>query len=349
VNRFRSDNNAGLCPEALQAIVDVNTGHCDAYGDDEHSGLATAQLRRIFGEPASVWYVSTGTAANTLAIAALTEPWQKVLCHVHSHLNDDESTAPERITRCRVVQIHADSSKLTPGDLEAGFSLRGDVHEPQPGVVTITNPTEFGEVYTPEEVRAVCEAAHTAGFRVHVDGARFANAVAAVGCDPRALSVDAGVDALSFGGSKTGLANGEAVLFFPQGDGRAYERARTVFPFHRKSTGHLVSKHRFISAPLAATLRDSIWLRYAAHANAMADRLSEGLAELGYQMKFATEANGVFVMMAPEVDAALKVRGYVYYPFGDAAWSMFRLMCSFDTEPPDVETLLADAAAAVAR
>ncbi|MHC4274320.1 MAG: threonine aldolase family protein [Planctomycetota bacterium] len=347
---FRSDNNAGLCPEALQALIDASTGQCIAYGDDEHTAAAVAAFRGIFGDAASVWLVVTGTAANTLAIASLTDPWQQVLCHVHSHYNDDESTAPERITHCRTVQIRTDSSKLEPSDIErAGITLRGDVHQPQPGVVSISNPTEFGTVYTPAETAALCETAHAAGFRVHVDGARFANAVAAVGCDPKELSVDAGVDALCFGGTKNGLACSEAVLFFPQGDGRVFEAAAAAFPFHRKSTGHLLSKQRFMSAPFAATLRDGIWLRHAAHANAMAARLSEGLREAGYQLRFPTDANAVFVTLPPVVDKALRDRGYAYYAFGEPGWNLFRLMCSFDTQPAQIDAAVAEARAVLDR
>ncbi len=348
--RFRSDNNAGLCPEAVQAIIDASDGHVAAYGDDPYTEAALAELRRIFGETARAWFVATGTAANTLAVASLTRPWEQVITHVHSHYNDDESTAPERITHCRTVQIRTEASKLEPADLErAGVRGRGDVHQPQPGVMTISNPTEFGTVYRPDEVKALCEAAHAAGYRVHVDGARFANAVAAVGRDPAALAGDAGVDALSLGGTKNGLACGEAVIFFPQGDGRVYEEAIASFAFHRKSTGHLLSKHRFVTAPFAATLRDGVWLRHAGHANDMASRLASGLKTLGYQLRFPAEANGVFVTLSAGVDAVLRERGHAYYRFGDPAWNMYRLMCSFDTTSQQVESLLADARAAIDR
>ncbi len=341
---FRSDNNAGLCAEALGAIIQANDGHCIAYGDDEHTAAAVAEFRRIFGSRTGVWFVATGTAANTLAIASLTEPWQQVLCHVHSHYNDDESTAPERITHCRTVQVRTESSKLQPSDIAGiGVHTRGDVHHPQPGVVTVSNPTEFGTVYTPAELAALCEAAHDAGYRMHVDGARFANAVVALDCEPRALAVDAGIDALSFGGTKSGLAYGEAVLFFAQGDGRAFEAATAAFPYHRKGTGHLLSKHRFVSAPFAATIRDGSWLRHATHANRMAGRLAEGLAALGYQLPFPAEANAVFVTLEPAVDRALRERGHVYFRFGDPAWNLFRMMCSFDTQPADIEAFLSDA------
>jgi threonine aldolase len=346
---FRSDNNAGLCPEALKAILAANDGaHEIGYGDDSFTYRAVEIFQRIFGRDTAVYFVATGTAANTLAIASLTQPWEQVLCHVHSHFNDDESTAPERITHCRVTAIHTDDSKLTPGDIERAAShSRGDVHQPQPGVVTISNTSEFGTVYSPPEVQSICEAAHEAGYRVHVDGARFANAVAACNCDPRELANAAGVDALSFGGTKNGLAFGEAVLFFPQGDGSACKRAVSTFEFHRKGTGHLLSKHRFVSAPFAATLKDGIWLRHARHANAMATLLSDGLARLGIEIRFPPQANGVFVRLPAHVDAALHAKGHGYYPFGDSRWGVSRLMCSFDTTSEDVQSLLADVAAAM--
>ena len=342
---FRSDNNAGLCPEALQAVVAANdASHHIGYGDDALTAQAVGMFQELFGDRTAAFFVATGTAANTLAIASLTEPWQQVLCHAHSHYHDDESTAPERLTHCRLVQIHSESSKLTPDDIaRAAAGSRRDVHQPQPGVLTISNPTEFGTVYTPEQVRSLCEAAHRAGYRVYVDGARFANAVASLGCHPRELTVEAGVDALSFGGTKNGLAFGEAVLFFEQGDGRAYRRAVEAFPYHRKGTGHLLSKHRFVSAPFAATLRDGIWLRHAAHANAMARLLAESLAGLEILPAFEVEANGVFVQLPAHVDAALQAAGHGYYPFGDPHLGLSRLMCSFDTTAEDVRQFVADA------
>ncbi len=347
---FRSDNNAGLCPEAVAAIIEANRGHCAAYGDDDHTAAAVAAFRRIFGPETGVWFVATGTAANTLAIAALTRPWQQVLCHVHSHYNVDESTAPERITQCRTVQIQTDSSKITPQDMaEAGARFRGDLHQPQPGVLTVSNPTEFGTVYSPPEMKALCEAAHGAGYRVHVDGARFANAVAALGCDPRALSVEAGVDALSFGGTKNGLACGEAVLLFEQGDGAAYQAASEALPFLRKSTGHLLAKHRFLTAPFAATLGDGSWLRHAAHANDMVAKLADGLRDLGCTLRFPPETNAVFVELSPEVDGALRRSGHDYFAFGDRQWRLFRFMCSFDTTESQVQMLIGDLEAALGR
>ncbi len=344
MHSFRSDNTAGLCPEAARAVVDANDGsHVDGYGEDVFTERAEAAFRQVFGEDASVWFVATGTAANVLSIASLTEPWQQVVCHRHSHFNDDESTAPERVTHCRTVAVESDPTKVTVADVvRAAPSPRGDVHQPQPGVITISNPSEFGTLYRPDEVASICAIAHEHGYRVHVDGARFANAVAALGCDPRALSVEAGVDALSFGGTKNGLAAGEAVLFFPQDDGAAFERARRVFPYHRKGTGHLLSKHRFISAPFAATLASGAWLRHAAHANAMAARLAAGLSAEGLEPAFPVESNGVFVRLPAAVDARLRARGHGYYPFGDRDQGLSRLMCSFDTRTDDVDVFLGD-------
>jgi threonine aldolase len=344
---FRSDNNAGLCPEAMEAIRLANDGgHEPGYGDDACTRRALAAFHAIFGEQTSVWFVATGTAANTLAIAALTEPWQQVICHAHCHYNFDESTAPERITHCRMVPVSTSGTKLTPTMVaSAATGTRGDVHQPQAGVVSISNPTEFGTVYTPDELRALCDAAHAMGYRVHVDGARFANAVASLGCHPRELAGAAGVDALSFGGTKNGLALGEAVLFFPQGDGSSYQRAVRTFAFHRKGTGHLLSKHRFVSAPFAQVLGEGAWLRHAAHANAMARRLGEGLAARGHPPATVVEANAVFVRWPAAVDACLKAAGHGYYPFAppDAQGrTLFRLMCSFDTQPHEVDAFLAD-------
>ncbi|HRP62456.1 MAG TPA: beta-eliminating lyase-related protein [Phycisphaerales bacterium] len=347
---FRSDNNAGLCPEAMQAIQDANDhSHVIGYGDDAWTARAVDAFKAVFGEGTGVFFVATGTAANTLAIASLTQPWEQVLCHAHSHYNDDESTAPERLTHCRTVQIHPrdEGSKITPEDLaRAASKSRGDVHQAQPGVLTISNTTEFGTVYSPAEVRALCTMAHDAGYRVHMDGARFANAVAALGCHPRELTVDAGLDALSFGGTKNGLAFGEAVLFFPQGDGVVCKRACEVFPFHRKGTGHLLSKHRFVSAPFAATLAGGAWLRHARHANAMAKRLGEGLAAMGLAPRFAVDANAVFVTLPDRVDRALRAAGHGYYGFGEPEWRLSRLMCSFNTDAADVDALLEDARSA---
>lgn len=339
---FRSDNNAGLVPEALEAFaLAARADHAQAYGDDADTARAVRAFRALFGPGAEAFFVATGTAANTLAVASLTRPWQRVLCHDHAHWVKDESTAPERVTQCRAHVVPARGAKLTPEELRQHAKTdRGDVHEPQPGVLTLSNPTEFGATYAPAELRALCDVAHELGFRVHVDGARFANAAAFLGCEPRAIASEAGVDALSFGGTKNGLAYGEAVLFFPQGDGSAFRQAVHDFPFHRKSTGHLLSKHRFVTAPFAASLESGAWLRHAAHANAMALRLLDGLAALGYPPRYPVQSNAVFVCLPDAVVQRVRARGHDFYEFGDPAWKLYRLMTSYDTRPQDVDALL---------
>ncbi len=353
---FRSDNNAGVCPEALEAITSAATGSAVGYGDDELTARARAAFCALFGDRTEAFFVATGTAANTLAIAAMSRPWQRLLCYEQSHLNDDESTAPERFTGCRLTTVEPArerTSKLTPDDLaRAGGATRGDVHQPQPGVFSFSNVTELGEVYTEDETRALCDSAHALGYRVHIDGARFANAVAAradaTGRTPtdtaRALSIDAGVDALSFGGTKNGLALGEAVLFFPQGDGAVAHTAAHDFPYLRKSAGHLLSKHRYVSAPFARTLEDGSWFRHAQHANAMGQRLARGAQDLGYELAFPADASAMFVRLTPDQNESLSARGHGYYPFGPASWNVYRLMCAFDTRAEDVDALLADLA-----
>lgn len=340
---FVSDNASGLCPEALEAFVAAHGGRAAPYGADEETAGAVRAFGEVFDAAVEVFFVATGTAANTLAIASLTRPWQRILCEEFAHLATDESTAPERITGCRLTTVPAGGRKLSPDDLEqreAALSDRG-VHSVAPGVVSISNATELGEVYTPAEVAALAETAHGLGYRLHVDGARFANAVAALDCAPRELTVDAGVDAMSFGGTKNGLAMGEAVVLFP---GPAQHEAAALLPALRKSHGHLLSKHRYVAAPFAAVLADGAWLRHAAHANAMARRLSEGLAALGSPPGVPTEANGVFVGLEAGVEERLRAAGWLFHHLGHPRWGLARFMASFDTEAERVDELLADAA-----
>ncbi len=344
MNDFTSDNSAGLCPEALEAIARVSGGFAASYGGDVETATALRRVRGLFGPDVEVAFVATGTAANTLAIASLTHRWQRILCEEHAHLAVDESTGPELVTGCRVSTIDADGHKLTPGALEErdrGFERA--VHHPAPGVLTISNPTEFGEVYTPEETAALAATSHRLGYRFHVDGARFANAVASLGCEPRELTADAGVDALSFGGTKNGLALGDAIVLFP---GEAGAEAARRLPMLCKAGGHLLSKQRFVTGPFAAVLEDDAWLRHAAHANHMARRLSEGLAAAGFPPRFPTESNGVFVPLPDEVQTSLTQSGWTVNGFGHPDWHMARFMTSFATDPARVDQLLHDATVA---
>jgi threonine aldolase len=355
VANLRSDNNAGLLPEAVAGLLAAASGDAVGYGDDRFTAEAVAAIQGLFGGETAVFFVATGTAANTLAIASLTEPWQRVLCHAESHWYDDESTAPERITLCRTTPVtpRSDPTRLGPEDLAAVLRAgRGDVHQPAPGVLTLSNPTEFGTVYSPAQLAAMSALAHAHGYRLHIDGARFANAVAhtmastGMGAEAacRALTVDAGVDALSLGGTKAGLAYGEAVLLFPQVSAAA-AHAATRLPFLRKSTGHLLSKHRFVTAPFAHALAGGAWLRHAAHANTMAATLAEGLRGRGLTPVFPPQANAVFVDLPAGLDQHLRARGHGYYPFTSPIPGRephARLMCGFATTAADLAAFLAD-------
>ena len=342
---FASDNSAGLCPEALAALTEAATGFTPAYGDDAITARAQAVVRDLLGDDTHVFFVVNGTAANTLAIASLTNRWERLLCEQWAHLNQDESTAPELLTGTRLTTIDLAGGKLTPAALRAAVgTMMSGVHHPAPGVVSITNTTEHGEVYTPDEVTAVTDTAHELGYRVHMDGARFANAVAAAGCAPRELTTEAGIDALSFGGTKNGLGLGEAVVLFGEAGARAAER----FPWLRKGSGHLLSKMRYVTAPFAASIESGAWLRHAAHANAMAARLAAGFAAAGMVSRFPTQANAVFVELAEDVVAGLHARGWEFHGMGDPGWHQFRFMASFATTPQRVDDLLADLDAVLA-
>lgn len=388
---FRSDNNAALCPEALESIRRLaGADHAPGYGADEETDRAERLIQGVLGEGARAFFVATGSAANCLAIAALTigRPWTRALCHPHAHLNEDESTAPELLTGCRVTTVtpaaladaaaQTPASRLTPEDIRraAAWASRNDVHQAAPGVLTLSNPTEFGEVYTPSALRELCDVAHESGYLVHVDGARFANAVAslapegrAASAAARAISTEAGVDALSFGGTKNGLALGEAVCFMPPSGAAAAGSHRSgpfalteakrapliasavgAFPFLRKRSGHLLSKHRFVSGPFGATLESGAWIAHAAHANACAARLAQGLLEQGFHLPFATQTNAVFVRLTEGAEATLRewmnAKGLGgFYMFGEPRWRLARLMCAYDTREADVEALLALCAA----
>jgi len=351
VTNLRSDNNYGLIPEARAGFLAAADGDAVAYGDDAYTERAVAAIRALFGHETAVFFVATGTAANTLAVASLTEPWQRVLCHSHSHWADDESTAPERFTMCRTVGITpaADPTRLGESDVAAHIHPGRDVHAPAPGVLTLSNPTEFGTVYDPHAIAALVRLARAHGYRVHVDGARFANAVAHVAATTgksvaeacRALTVDAGIDALSLGGTKVGLAFGEAILLFPQCSSEA-ARAAARLPYLRKSTGHLLSKHRFVASQFAHALENDAWIRHAAHANNQADRLAAGLVARDVPLEFPREANAAFIDLSPARDLHLRHRGHSYYPFATPIGPRFRLMCSFASTPEQIDAFLAD-------
>lgn len=335
---FASDNFAGICPEAWEAMAEANAGHAASYGADWWTGEATRLIREVFETDCEVFFVFNGTSANSLAVASACTPFESVLCHEHAHLFNDECGAPGFFAHgTTLVPLPGQNGKLTIGEIERAATRRTDVHHPKPRMVSITQATELGTVYTVEEIAGIGATADRLSLRLHMDGARFANAVAALDVPPRVVTWEAGVDMLSFGGAKNGMAFGEALVFFDRHLARE-------FAFRRKQSGQLASKMRFLAAPWIGMLRDGAWLRYAAHANAMAAALDVGLRALpGVQVAYPRGANAVFALLPPQFADGLRARGWQFYtdvgPGGAA-----RLMCSWDTTEEDVAAFLRDAA-----
>jgi threonine aldolase len=340
---FASDNNSGAHPEVLAAIAAANEGHVHAYGADDHTAAAEAVFREHFGEQAAAFPVFNGTGANVTAIDALTQPHEAVICTDVAHVHVDECGAPERVVGTKLLAVSADQGKLVPADLARWEDHRDDEHRAQPRVVSITQSTELGTVYTAEEIRAITDAAHELGMRVHLDGARLANAAASLDVRLRALTTDAGVDAVSFGGTKNGLVLGDAVVFLrPElADG---------FRFTRKQLGQLASKMRFLSAQFVALLEGDLWLRNASHANAMASRLAARISEIeGARLAHPVESNGVFATLPkPAIDRLRDAlpSAMPFYVWDESAGTI-RLMCSWDTTAEDIDELSTALAAAV--
>ena len=335
LQHFASDNYAGICPEALAALLAANDGHVRSYGDDEWTLRAADRLRELFETECDVYFVFNGTAANSLALAALCQSYHSVICQQLAHVETDECGAPEFFSNgAKLLAVAGEQGKLTPAAIVDVVTRRRDIHYPRPKVVTLTQATEVGTVYQPDELRAIADTAHELGLRVHMDGARFANAVAGLGLSPADVSWRTGVDVLCFGGTKMGLPVGEAVVFFDR-------RLSEDFAYRCKQAGQLASKMRFLSAPWLGILENGAWLRHAAHANAMARRLAAGLAEgTGWPALFPVQANGVFVRLPSRIEEGLRARGWLFYNFIGAGG--VRLMCGWDTAPETVDRLLDD-------
>ncbi len=340
---FSSDNAAGVSPEIMAALDAANRGPANAYGADEISRRLDGLFATLFEREVAVFPVATGTAANALALACLTPPWGVVYCHAEAHVEVDECGAPEFYSGgAKLCLLPGADAKLDADALEAALAAapKGVEHHAQPAAVTITQASEAGAVWRPEEIARIAGIARRHGVALHMDGARFANAAAALGLSPAALTWRAGVDALSFGATKNGAMAAEAVLFFDPA--RAAE-----FRYRRKRAGHLFSKMRFLSAQLEAYLKDGLWLRNAAHANACARRLADGLAGLpGARLVHPCEANEAFVALPEAVIARLKKAGAGFHRWGGAASPVVRFVCAFDTPAADVDRLLALAASA---
>jgi len=325
---FLSDNASGVHPEILEALLRANVGHARAYGADPYTAEAVSTLRRHFGDDTEVFFVWSGTAANVLALRALVDSVDAVLCAESSHIWRDECGAPERFLGAKLIPIEADQGKLTAETLRPYLQLQGDVHHSQPRAISLTQPTEWGTVYTVDELRSLCAFAHRHGLLVHLDGARLANAAVHLDCSLRTTSRDAGVDVVCLGGTKNGLLGAEAVLFF---DPQLARRA----PFYRKQAMHLASKMRFLAVQFEALLAGDLWRTSAAHANAMARRLAELLQPItGIDVVQPVQSNAVFARVPP---SALGLAERWPFLVWDPAGPIIRLMTSFDTEEGDLE------------
>ncbi len=333
--QFASDNYAGVCPEAFAAMAEANAGHAPGYGDDRWTADASDLLRETFECDCEVFFAFNGTAANSLALASLCQSYHSIVCHETAHVETDECGAPEFFSNgTKVLTVAGGHGKLGPDAIEHVVQRRTDIHYPKPRVVSVTQPTELGTLYTAAELSAIGERARSLGLRVHMDGARFANAVAALGLRPRALSRDAGVDVLCLGGTKNGMAVGEAVLFFDQA-------LAAEFEYRCKQAGQLASKMRFLAAPWVGMLRGGAWLRHARHANEMARLLARELEGApGVRILHPVEANAVFASIPPAAAAALREKGWRFYDFIGSGG--VRFMCAWDTAPEDVQAFAED-------
>ncbi|MEJ2535881.1 MAG: low specificity L-threonine aldolase [Calditrichia bacterium] len=326
---FASDNNAGVHPEILKAIDEVNQGHVIAYGDDPYTAQAIDKFKEHFGNDIDVYFVFNGTAANVLGITALTRSFNSIICSDLAHLHVDECGAPEKYTGCKLLTVPSPDGKLTIGGIQRhlhGFDFE---HHAQPKVVSITQVTEMGTVYRPEEIREIADLVHSYNMYLHMDGARLSNAAVSLNCGFRNITVEAGVDVLSFGGTKNGMMFGEAIVFFNKnltGD----------FKYIRKQGMQLGSKMRFISAQFNALLSNDLWRRNAKHANRMAGYLEEKVKHIpGIKITQPVEANAVFAILPAESIPELQKQFFFYV--WDETTSEVRWMTSFDTTKEDID------------
>jgi threonine aldolase len=334
IRSFASDNNAGVHPDILQAIEAANRGHAVGYGDDPVTEAAIVNFRKHFGQDSQVFIVFNGTAANCLSLKALTNSYDAVICSEGAHIYVDECGAPEKFTGCKLIPIPTPEGKLTPEAVSRVCHGIGDQHHVQPRVISITQATEVGTVYSPEEMKALARFAHEHEMFLHVDGARIANAAVSLGISLREATRDLGVDVLSFGGTKNGALGAEAVVFFDQNLSFSRNPARD-FRFLRKQGMQLASKMRFVSAQLDALLSHDLWKKNAAQSNSMAKQLEQELKKIPQvKIVYRVQANGVFAQIPRQAIAKIQER-YFFYVWNEEE-SIVRWMCSFDTTEEDV-------------
>ncbi len=337
---FASDNAYGAMPEIVAALATANKGAARSYGDDAITARLRGRLRDIFEHEVFVYPVATGTAANALALATLVPPHGAILCHAESHIAVDECGAPEFFTHgAKLVTLEGENAKLTPAAIEHALAhfQKGFVHHAQPTAISLTQATERGTVYSRDELQAISNVARKHDLKLHIDGARFANALVHLNCSPADLTWRAGVNALSFGATKNGALGAEAVIFFDEKDVADFE-------YRRKKSGHLLSKMRFLSAQLDAYLEDDRWLRAANHANALAQKLAHALKHIpGAEFANPVQANALFVRLPDETVARLRQRGATFYDWTppENGKTVIRLVLSFATPLEAVDHFIA--------
>ena len=329
---FASDNNSGIHPQILQAIIDANQGHAVGYGDDDLTAIADMVFRKKFGDDVQPYYVFNGTGSNVTALQTLTHSYESIICAATAHIYSDECSAPAKATGAVLKPIVTPNGKLTPELISQELHGLGVQHHSQPKVISISQSTEMGTVYTVDEVKTLCDFAHLNNLYIHMDGSRLANACAHLGIGLRELSRDCGIDILSFGGTKNGMMMGEAVIAF-------HPEWNESLMFYRKQSAQLYSKMRFLSAQYIVYLQNDLWLQNATHANAMANYLAnkiQGLPGVNFTQK--VEVNSLFLILPQDIIRKL-LEKYFFYMWNENV-NEIRLVCSWDTTQQDVDDFI---------
>jgi len=336
-HEFASDNTAPICPEASAALQEANADYAAAYGEDRWTARVCDRIRGIFETDCDVYFVFTGTAANALALAQICPSFRSIICHQNAHIQTDECGGPEFFTGgSKLLLVGGGNGKIDIGEAKVLLARQNELHSHKPGVISIAEATEFGTVYNCDEIAAIAGLARSYQLSLHMDGARFANAVASLNCSPRTITWEVGVDVLCFGGTKNGTVAGELVIFFNKEVSREFE-------YRVKQAGQLGSKMRFLAAPWMGLLKGDIWLRNAQRANRAARELARRLqGNTNVEIVFPVEANAVFARMDNELVRGLEARGWCFYKFIEP--DVYRLMCSWATTECDIQSFIRDVA-----
>ncbi len=328
IRGFGSDNFSGVLPEVFKALEEAAYGHQHSYGEDEYSAKAIADFKAVFGENIEVFFVYNGTGANILSLSAFTRSYHAIICAETAHINVDECGAIEKQSGSKLLTVPTFDGKLNIGLIKNHMHGFGDQHHAQPKIISLTQCTELGTVYSREELKEICDYAHAHNMYVHMDGARLSNAIAYLGCSPKEITADVGIDVLSFGGTKNGMMFGEAVIFFNTA-------TATEIPFIRKQLMQLHSKTRFIAAQFSAVLKDNLWLKTASHANRMAQKLANEATKIpGIRITQEVQGNEIFAIIPRDKIQVLQEKCFFYV--WDENASEVRWVCSFDTTESDI-------------